>query len=240
MARLEILREVAPWYARLVELALYVPFLYSQRIEGFTIASLPRFDEASTQYFVERLERARSYLEFGSGASTLLAAQRGVAVTSVDSDPYFLDAVRRAIAPGDPRKQRLLYADIGLTQAWGIPVVRRKTPRRLERWKQYCLAPWHEWPTEIPLPDLVLVDGRFRVACALSTIRALSSLSNGPSAPWELLVDDYEARRAFYEEIEQFARLVKMVGRMAVFGPLDSLDVERLSERLDVYSADWR
>lgn len=238
MARLEALRDLVPWYARLVEFALFVPFLYSQRIKGFRIAS-PRFDDESTQYFVDRLKAARSYVEFGSGGSTLLAAQQGIPFTSVDSDPYFLDAVRKAIGgePDDAKTRRLLYVDIGLTQAWGIPVVRTKTARRREMWRAYCEAPWRDWPADVPLPDLVLVDGRFRVACALSTIRALSQRGH---RHWTLLVDDYEARRAFYGEIESFAHLERMAGRMAVFTPRDAVDLERLNERLETYALDWR
>jgi hypothetical protein len=236
MARWEAIRDVAPWYARLVDLALYVPFLYEQRVKGFAIGGA-HFDDASTGHFVGRLAAARSYLEFGSGGSTLLAAQRGIPFTSVDSDPWFLKAVERALPPEGRDRRRLLHVDIGVTQAWGVPVLRNKTPRRREMWRRYCEAPWLDWPTEVPFPDVVLVDGRFRVACALSTIRALSQRGR---KDWELLVDDYEARRPFYAEIEQFARLAKMVGRMAVFVPRDSVDLERLNERLEVYALDWR
>jgi len=71
---------------------------------------------------------------------------------------------------------------------------------------------------------LVLVDGRFRVACVLESLLSLSPLSET-----QILLDDYVGRPE-YAVVEEYAD-VKIVGRMAVLHPrrlVDRINVRRL------------
>jgi hypothetical protein len=64
--------------------------------------------------------------------------------------------------------------------------------------------------------DLVLIDGRFRVACALRTIS--EAVKRNTSI--RILVDDYLDElepRPHYHVIEQYAPMTSSAGRMAVF-----------------------
>jgi hypothetical protein len=225
------------WVIRVIELTQLPSFLYVQRVKGFQVPSAPHFDSKSTDYFTARLRAATSYLEFGSGGSTVLAAREGKRFVTVDSDTYFLKAVRDKIlnVVGDAglAQGRFIPVDIGCTQGWGVPIFRSPSSERLKKWKRYFLAPWEECGDSFA-PELILIDGRFRVACALATIQALSDRCD-----WEICVDDYLGR-AYYREIELFARLDRMVGRMAVFKPLKESKPEALKEALQRYSRDWR
>jgi hypothetical protein len=207
-----------------------------QRVVGFPVPSTPHFDEQSTPVFVERLKAAQSYLEFGSGGSTFLAAQLGKSFTTIESDRYFLGSVRRKIHSAghaiDPTHQRLLAIDIGLTEAWGVPVCRKPSPRRVARWKRYCSAPWEEQAGFAP--DLILIDGRFRVACALTVALRLGNQSN-----WTLLFDDY-AERPHYRVVEEFLTLTQMAGRMAIFSPKSGIDQSALARTCEAFASDWR
>lgn len=211
--------------------------LYMQRVSGFAVPSSPHFDDVSTPYFRERLQASQSYLEFGSGGSTFLAAQLSKSFTTVESDRFFLKAVENKIEaagyPMDRSKQRLLHVDIGLTEAWGKPLFLTPTPSRRAKWKRYFTAPWEDGNT-IFTPDLILVDGRFRVACALSTALHLADRSD-----WTLLFDDYVGRD-HYQPVEQFLERVDLVGRMAVFKAKSGVDRAALSEALARFGADWR
>lgn len=201
-------------------------FFYVQRVVGFTIPDRPHFDEESTPYFEALLRDANSYVEFGSGGSTVLAAKMGKSFVSIDSDPYFLSAVEKKIG-GTNSNQKLISVDIGLTGPWGVPVSDKKTPDRKTKWAKYPTAPWG------PLaPDLVLVDGRFRVACALMCIKLF------PEASWTILLDDYQERPEYWI-VEKFAHLEMMVARMAVFKPR-AHDRKQLQAALDLYLEDWR
>ena len=210
--------------------------LYLQRIKGFVVPSAPHFDNESTAYFVERLRAARSYLEYGAGGSSFMASQMGKNFISVDSDSYFLRAVKIKIEKECPRSNaqmgHFIHADIGLTEAWGVPVFTKLTPSRLAAWKHYFSAPWLGQFNNFS-PDLILVDGRFRVACALTSIFHLTGKKD-----WEVLVDDYVEREQ-YRVIEQFAVLEKMVGRMAIFKPMKDLNVEALQNKLLEHETDW-
>ena len=79
-----------------------------------------------------------------------------------------------------------------------------------------------------------LIDGRFRVACALTTIKYLIN-----RAFFEILVDDY-APRAEYREIEKYAELSSMQGRMAVFKPKSAVNLDDIDRAIETYSLDYR
>ncbi|MFM1848121.1 MAG: hypothetical protein RL417_1595 [Pseudomonadota bacterium] len=210
--------------------------LFMQRVVGFPVPSTPHFDEVSTPFFVERLRNARTYLEFGSGGSTFLAAELGKNFTTIESDRFFLRSVERKIVSAGysikAPSQRLLAVDIGLTEAWGVPVCRKATPARLPLWRRYFTAPWKGDPSFFP--DLILVDGRFRVACSLSTALQLADRSD-----WTLLFDDY-AGRPHYQAVEEFLTLSEMVGRMAVFTPKPGVSPDALKCALETFGSDWR
>ena len=165
-------------FDKIYDVSKLAQFWCMQRIGGFTIAEAPAFEADSVPLFAERLAVAGSYLEFGSGGSTVLAAKVGVPFVSVESDRYFLRAVRRKLTDTgrlDPDSQTLLHVDIGLTEAWGAPLMHTPTPERVARWRRYPRAPWIAL-ARLPGPHLVLIDGRFRVACALEAAKFTNQL----------------------------------------------------------------
>jgi len=117
----------------------------------------------------ECFSKAASLVEFGSGGSTLLAVRSTSLrrIWSVESDPAWLARLRgEADIVGAERDGRLtlVHADIGAVGPFGYPVdeARRAT------WPGYHQDVWRD-PATLET-DLVLVDGRFRVACALQAV----------------------------------------------------------------------
>ncbi len=198
---------------------------------------MPHFDSDSTPYFIERLAAANLYLEYGSGGSSVLASKMGKRFVSVDSDPYFIRSVKAKIArsetPVPCLQHTFIHANLGLTEAWGVPVWTRPTTKRLASWRFYFTAPW-EATQERFCPDLILVDGRFRVACALTTILHMADTKG-----WEILVDDYVGR-PHYTVIEEFANLERTIGRMAIFKPKDGVNLDALLKSIEIHASDWR
>jgi hypothetical protein len=204
------------------------------RVRHFDVPSEPHFDAESTAYFHEQLESARNYLEYGSGGSTILASRMVTNLVSVDSDATLLSDVRRKLEQQDRRAMaKLIYVNIGLTQDWGIPVFTKPTRRRVRRWEEYAKAPWRYFRMIGQQPDLILVDGRFRVACVLESLLSLSPFSNT-----RILLDDYVGRPE-YRIVERFADL-ELVGRMAVLRPRKLLDRIQVRRMVKEYSADYR
>jgi hypothetical protein len=219
-----------PWRLRVK--AHLIAFLYRQRFSKPRIPDTPAFDVEGDRYFAARMPTARIYLEYGSGGSTIVAAKSRVRFKTVDSDPFFLRAVENKITSefGSPNGD-FLYCNIGMTELWGIPIFKRLSAGRRKRWKRYPLAPWLNDPSF--LPDLVLIDGRFRVACALTTIKYLSN-----KVSFEILVDDYRDRPE-YREIEKYAELSSMQGRMAVFKPKPAVNLDNIDRAIETYSLDY-
>jgi hypothetical protein len=139
------------------------------------------------------------------------AAELGVRTLSVESDRLFADRMKTALGAGS--SVQILHADIGLTHAWGRPVLTRTNAARLRRWARYSRAPWTVLPTG-NFPDFILVDGRFRRACALQA--AKGAVESGTSAT--LMFDDYfNEGRDDYAAIERHLGRPSRVGRAAFF-----------------------
>ena len=145
---------------------------------------------------------SETILEYGSGGSTLLAAELGRRVFSVESDRAWAERLARQVAPISDRVQ-VHWADIGPTGAWGMP----EKSRDFRKFHGYALSVWDR--PDFVQPDLVLIDGRFRCACLVAVLLRATR-------PVTVLFDDY-ARRRHYHGVEALARKEEMFGRMARF-----------------------
>lgn len=211
---------------------------YRKNIGGFNIPLSPHFEsEAATQWFLEKLVAARYYVEFGSGGSTYLAAKNSIKFITVDSDKIFLEAVRSKIINAgfhNAEKQQYKFADIGPTRSWGEPLILCwPSPERCEKFKRYSDFPNAE-NLKFLIPDFVLVDGRFRVACALKAFRALAGHKG-----WTVAIDDYEGR-SYYKVIEEFSKPDYLIGKLAVFSNVHKTDPVLLDQEIAKYELDPR
>lgn len=175
-------------------------------------------------FFRQSLRQCRHYLEYGAGGSTLAAVETPAVVraTSVESDPEFFrtrvlihDAIRQALTD-----QRLTVheIDIGPTDAWGMP----KDKSKKARWPDYSASPYRDPDCR---PDLILIDGRFRVAgCMMAALKA-------PRAT--ILVHDYNARPV-YRIVEDFFEIEKRVDSFAQLrrrSAAKDADIQRVWQR---------
>lgn len=178
-----------------------VRFHYNRAVSGITPPSeIPYFDPEGVKAFKKQLAKATCYLEFGSGGSTVLADRAGIPSVSVESDRGYAKAVQSQLRGG---KVKVLSPNIGITGPWGRPAF-----RRYAKWRRYIEAPF---PMN-PFPDFVLVDGRFRVACALATAQQ----AHAAGAKTCLMFDDYE-RRTHYHVVEEYFGKPRFAGRAAFF-----------------------
>jgi hypothetical protein len=150
---------------------------------------------------------AASILEYGSGGSTALAAEMpGKRVVAVESDPDWAARMRAWFAanpPADGSAVEVMWADIGPTKKWGRPADDTG-------WRRYAHYPLTVWDRADMAPDVVLVDGRFRVGCALA------ALFRAPG-PFTLLFDDYAPRQRYHVVEEYLGPPHRMAGRMALW-----------------------
>jgi hypothetical protein len=153
------------------------------------------------------MRKSSCYLEYGTGGSTVKAVKLGIPVIlAVESDAIWLEAVRNKIDKLiSGSRYQLMHVDIGPTGAGGYPVSEAD-------WKNYWRYPLEVWEScwsKNLVPDLVLVDGRFRVACFLASILF-------GQAGCRILVDDY-FDRPYYTQVERFTLPVRRIDRAAEF-----------------------
>lgn len=168
---------------------------------------LPSLDVQGLRHFRKRLETTKCYLEYGSGGSTIIAANTYSVpvIISVDSDKEWVDRVTAAIPSSEDTKVFVEYCDIGPVREWGNPI----NLDCVEHFWRYSFRPWETAGTGLFEPDLILIDGRFRVCAFLVTL--LYSLEGAV-----IMFDDY-FDRPHYFIAEQFCQLHARHGRMAEF-----------------------
>lgn len=180
-----------------------VQFLIVQRRGKLRPPGQPEFDAQTLARFNQELAQASAFLEYGSGGSTLLADAAGVETISVESDAFYAKKVRATLSGNTTAT--VLVPKMGLTKQWGWPIFgARKKGRR------YVDAPFIE--ADQWLPDLVLIDGRYRAACLLEIARK----ANQAGASLTVMFDDY-LERPHYHRVEEFVGQPQMIGRTALF-----------------------
>ena len=157
----------------------------------------------------------RRYLEFGVGGSTLLAIRSGLeSVVAVDSDPDWVAATLRnpeidaAVRGG---RADIRHADIGPVTQWGYS----GGSEHVENWPTYIATAWDAWSQRNEMPDLVFVDGRFRVACCLSVI-LLAAADPELTRNLRLVLHDVGPDRSYYDEVFRFFDIVESVNTLRV------------------------
>lgn len=178
---------------------------------------LPYMHPNEIQMYERRLRAASRVCEFGSGASTTFALRTGIKrIVSVESDAAWLGLMRRdpiireAAADG---RLHLLHADIGPVERWGFPVDRQDKAR----WRAYPEAPWPTWEALNEEPDLVLVDGRFRIACCLRSLQWW--LNSGRNENFTILLHDVGDKRPGYAIAFDWLELVERSESLCAFRP---------------------
>ena len=210
----------------------YVPAAISVVVEGLGHVYMY---QQELQLLEKYLHAARTFFEFGMGASTLHVAsefRQLEKIVSVDMDKRWVNRVRKHafLSNGSlsPRRIKLLHVYIGRTVGYGFPLQNMSRCRyrirlcdrgvspecavktrcyhgligRRSWWPSFSQAVLdaaarykHRW-------DVVLVDSRFRTACALKSLMAISAEDIYRSV---VMVHDYWVRRPLYSAIERFA-----------------------------------
>jgi hypothetical protein len=179
----------------------------------------PRMPAAERQLFDRVLASGRRrYAEFGAGGSTVMAAQQDFeAMVCVESDAAWAAAVREhpdVAAMVKAGRASVIHADIGPVGDWGAPA--DQSSGRL--WPGYIARMWEEWERRGGFPDLVFVDGRFRVACALS-VALLATCRSAAEAPL-VMMRDIGPQRPQYARVFNFFRIEETVESLVVLAPV--------------------
>ena len=149
--------------------------------------------------FKALLPQVDTYFEYGCGQSTRYALDHSEAIIcAVDTNP---DWAARTRALAGPERLQVQWVDVGPVGDWGYP---------LSFAKRDSFAQYTDWFWTLGLqPDLVVIDGRFRVACFLTTLQRAAPGTT-------ILFDDYTGRPQ-YHVAEEFLPVIERCGRQARF-----------------------
>ena len=151
--------------------------------------------------FKDVLKTSENFGEYGCGSSTeWVLKYTNANILSVDSSRDWVDKINLRNAEYNKRI-KLKYIDLGEVENWGRPVGYEKSYNFINYFN------WI-WNQDI-LPDTVLIDGRFRVCCFLTSIKYANENT-------KIIFDDYN-NRPYYHVIEKFIKKEQTCGRQALF-----------------------
>ncbi|MFN9546399.1 MAG: hypothetical protein ACK6AD_04920 [Cyanobacteriota bacterium] len=171
-------------------------------------------------------------LEYGTGGSTFLAleANEGNTLFGCETDSHWLNRLCLEVAlRGLGGRFFPIYQDIGATKEWGMPCFEKEpyTDARGIRMLQAPGLPWEVMNRLGTSPDVILIDGRFRVACFITCWANIQK-------PTTLIFDDYAGRPA-YHVVEELTKPVEMVDRAAIFELTPQAGLLNIKEFLNIY-----
>jgi hypothetical protein len=173
------------------------------------------------------LSCSTNYAEFGAGGSTVLAHKIGCkSIISIDSSTEWLGKVEQACVPNDRTQLKTILVDIGEIKGLGYP----KDETSKEKWADYHTAPWHHPP--LATADTYLIDGRFRVACALQV------LLRAPSRAL-ILIHDF-ANRKYYHGVLPLMQELARADNLSVFQARSNVDWDAAKTLLIKHAHDPR
>lgn len=182
--------------------------------------------EAEIAVFDEEIKRSKNYLEFGLGGSSLRAIQKSNAkIYTVESSAEWLASMRRylAIRYHENRRLNIFLMDIGATGDWGYP----KSESNLEVFEMYSSKIFDL--IDKTLIDLVLIDGRFRVACTLNLIMECYENDN-----LKILIHDFWNREK-YHIVLKYLEPIRRVDTLGLFSIVDDVDIESVKLDYEIY-----
>jgi len=189
---------------------------------------LPSMDAEGFAFFRNSIKKSKCYLEYGSGGSTIYAANTAnvESIISIESDKKWVGIVQQSLA--SIRKNiHLEHCDIGEVANWGAP----KNTNKINCFWEYSTKPWALAAKNNLHPDLVLIDGRFRVASFLYSVMC-------SDAGTIVLFDDYTDRPQ-YAVVEDFCSLKSSHGRMGVFVVDKKYSAPDIAAKFAKYSIKW-
>lgn len=167
--------------------------------------------DGDSELFKKYLDKSRIYGEYGVGVSTVFANRYSNKHTiAVDSDKNWILDIKKNLL--DSNNLEITHIDLGKLKKWGTP----EGYEFRQNFKKYQSEIWGKSLK----PDLVLVDGRFRVACFLT------SLLNADEGSI-IIFDDYTLRPE-YHIVEIFEKPIETNGRQAAFKVSGNYDTKEL------------
>lgn len=194
---------------------LFFPFIMSKKEKSI-------FDKA--------VKESRHYIEFGLGGSTIRALQKSKTIIyTVESSADWIKYMRAYLFVSFFEKKKRLTifpVNIGPVRDWGYPA----SADFKDSFESYSSDIFRFIDSK--LIDLVLVDGRFRVACTLKTILECHENKN-----MRILIHDFWSR-PHYHVVLKYLSTVNRADTIGLFSIKEDVDLKSAEKDYAAYKFD--
>jgi hypothetical protein len=206
-------------FKKIIQLFLppIIPYLY---LKFFSTIRKSLFD-GDDFLFKKSLEGIKIYGEYGCGLSSKwMLRNSNCKVISVDSSKEWVEKIRTENKKYCSRFT-INHIDLGKVRRWGFPLSYVKACN----FQDYTDYIWKQSES----PRLVLVDGRFRVCCFLTSLKFAE-------AGTKIIFDDY-VNRPHYHFIEKYVSRINECGRQCLFivPAKNEIDMVSLNKDIDAF-----
>jgi len=195
------------------------------------------FGKKETKFFKKKLKQSNLYLEFGSGNSTIEAEKLNKNYYSIESDKNFYNYIIKKI-----NKKKISFIDFGVVGFYSNPLKYNYNKFKIsKKAESYCSNILKNFLKKKIYPDLILVDGRFRVLAALYVYKFFLNKKKN----FTIIIDDYFEKfnnvlgRKHYHILNKFFN-IKKVGRFGVATTLSKKNSKILRKKINLYKFDYR
>jgi len=188
----------------------------------------PYMTNNEIQLFRKYLQKSDNYIEFGAGGSTLYATQNNVKnIYSIETDLEWINKLKNYdLIKNKLEKKELTIKYLDLECTWWKHVTWATSSEECSK---------NNWPLYSKLadechftPDLILIDGRFRISSALESIKLMTDDTY-------LLFHDYIDFRKQYYVIEEFFDKVEKIEKLQVFKKKKYINKNELDKIIEKY-----
>ena len=158
--------------------------------------------DGDDKLFKELIKNVDTYFEYGCGKSTeYVYKYSNCNIYSVDTDQDWVKKIQQLTNGEKEKRLTIDWIDVGNVENWGYPITYAK--------RKYFFNYANNFYKKNCKPDLVLIDGRLRIFCFLTTLK------KAPSGT-KIIFDDY-TNRPLYHIAEEFSPVLEKCGRQALF-----------------------
>ena len=151
--------------------------------------------------FKKLVKDIKVYGEYGCGKSTnWVLKNTSSKIVSVDTSSEYIEFVKKNNKKNAERL-KIVYIDLGPIKDWGWPINYNKS----FNFDRYTDLIWQQNEK----PELVLIDGRFRVCCFLTSLKYADEGT-------KIIFDDY-ITRPYYHFIEKYVDRIESFGEQCLF-----------------------
>ena len=188
-------------------------------------------DKDTAQFLKQKILNSKKFLEFGTGKTTILASKANIDHYSIESDKSFYFYMKKK------NIKNILFYSLGFVSFYSYPLFKNNIYKKFykEKAKIYASKIFERLNKDLFFPDLILVDGRFRVLCMLNIFLFLKSNNLNNTC---VILDDFKDR-PYYNEINSFFK-INLKGRLAICYVKDRISLENIKILIEKYSSDPR